>query len=271
MSQYNPYAAPQAGPATPQVAGYGGGAPQGWEIGEVLQHAWNVFKPDWATLVFTLFLSRVIAGIPSYIPAVLLAARVIRPNTPEYWTTYGICSVIGLFVTAFFQVGLVKIWTDAARGVTPQFADLFGGGRRYFAMLGAMVLFILSVLVGYIFLIVPGIIVALGLAFTYFFVVDQNMGPIDALGASWQATKGHKGNLFLFFLVCGLLWVAGVFACCVGVLVAFPVTMIAMATVYLRITGRGYGPPAAGVSPGYPPPAFGQGPGGYGPPPQGYP
>ena len=49
---YNPYAAPQASP--PQSPGAPrAGAPQPWEVGEVLSQAWNTFKANWAVLVFS--------------------------------------------------------------------------------------------------------------------------------------------------------------------------------------------------------------------------
>jgi hypothetical protein len=104
--------------------------------------------------------------------------------------------------------------------------------------------------------------------------------------ASWAATSGQKGKLFLFGLVGVLLIIGGYLACCVGLFVAFPVMMVSMATIYLRLSGQwggggmAYGPPGGyGAPGGYAPPGgygappaggFGAPPGGgYGPPPGG--
>ncbi len=270
MSQYNPYAAPQAIAPSPNAPQYGGSGPQPWEIGEVLGHAWNVFKPNWATLVFSFLLGRLIGGLPNYIPAVVVATRAVEQGSETYWVIYSICTFIGLLVGAFFQVGFVKIWLAAARGMTPEFGDLFSGGGRYFAMLGTMFLVLLAILLGYLALIVPGVILALGLSFSYFYVVDQNMGPIEAMKASWAATKGQKGKIFLFGLASALLFLAALLACCFPALVAAPVIGIAAATIYVRISGTGggggmtYGAPGGyAPSAGYGPPA------GYGAPPPG--
>lgn len=274
MSNYNPYAytSPQSPPqpATPVA-----GAPQPWQIGEVIGHAWNMFKVSWPTLVFTQFLSGLLGGIPNYVPGILVATRAVEMHSTEYWTIYSVCLLLGLVATSFFTGGMVKIWCAAARGQTPQFGDMFAGGSRFLPLLAVLLLTIFGVLLGYVLLIVPGIILGLGLAFAQFYVVDQNMGPIDALKASWEATKGHKGNIFLFGLVAVLIGVAGYAACCVGVFAAIPLIMVAWATIYTRISGTAVSfgdapPPPPGGYGYYGPPGGHGGPAGYGPAPGGH-
>ena len=60
---------------------------------------------------------------------------------------------------------------------------MFSGAGRFLPLLGVLFLTLLAVMLGYALLIVPGIILALGLSFAQFYVVDQKMGPIDALKA----------------------------------------------------------------------------------------
>lgn len=277
---YNPYAAPQAQPPMPGAPVPGGGA-QPWEVGEVLGIAWDGFKPNWATLVFTFLLGGFIASVPRMIPGLLVGAQVISQQDDSYWPIFGACTLVGILIQAFFQVGLTKIWLDVARGATPSFGDMFAGGSRYVPMLGAMLLQALAIMIGYVMLIVPGVILALGLSLTQFYVVDRNMGPIDAMKASWEATKGQKGKIFVFGLAACLVMLGGMLACCIGTYVAFPVVWVAAAVMYLRMSGQasassgggGYGGPPApyggggayGPSAGYGPPPGG----GYGPPPPG--
>ena len=282
MSQYNPYAAPQAAPQLAPAAypAGGGNGPQPWEIGEVLGHAWNVFKPNWATLVFSQLLAGFLGGMPTYIPGILVVTQAVEQNSTEYWVIYGICFAASMIVNTFFQVGLTKICLAAARQQSPQFGDLFSGGSRYFALLGSTFLVFLAGFLGYLVFIVPGVILFLGLSLSSYYVVDQNMGPIQGMRASWEATKGQKGQLFLFSLVAVLLFIGGCVACYIGMLVALPLVMVSFATIYLRLSGQwgsggmAYGPPGGYPPPGGygPPPGGGFGPppgGGYGPPPGG--
>src|SRR5262249_35163745 len=149
--------------------------PQPWEIGEVLGYAWNVFKPSWAVLVFSLFLGGILSGLPGYVPAFALGAGMVEPNSDEYWVLYSICTFIGFLVGTYFFIGFVKIWLAAARGATPSFGDLFSGSG-YFSMLAARFLKGMAIGFASLLLIVPGIYLACALAFTETFVVDQKMG-----------------------------------------------------------------------------------------------
>jgi uncharacterized membrane protein len=284
MSQYNPYAAPQAAPpmlAGPMMPG-GGTGPQPWEIGEVLGHGWNAFKANWATLFFAQLLAGFLGAIPTYIPGILVAVQAVDANSAEYWSIYAACMITSLlFVNTFFQVGLTKMCLAAARQQSPQFGDLFSGGGRYLSLMGATALLFLAAILGYMLFIIPGIILLLGLCLSSFYVVDQNMGPIEAMKASWAATSGQKGNIFLFGLLGFLIFLGGCAACYFGIFAATSVLTVSMATIYLRLSGQwggggpAFGPPGllpGGYAPpgGYgPPPAGGFGPppgGGYGPP-----
>jgi hypothetical protein len=124
----------------------------------------------------------------------------------------------------------------------------------------------LAIAIGFLLLIIPGIIVALGLSYATYFVADAGLGPIEALKASWAATNGSKGKLFLFGIVAFFIALAGVIACCIGIIPAVTLTMLAQAMIYVRLSGRGT------TSGGFDPYAGGGGfapQGGYGAPPQG--
>jgi uncharacterized membrane protein len=245
----NPYAPPKDVPLPVAPPGELAG-PQPWSVGEVVSLAWEALKRDWVVLVFAPFAAQLVAGVPNYIPAVALATQAVEPNSTEYWILYAICMIAALTVGTFFQVGLLRIFLAAARGQRADFAELFRGMDRFVPLLGATVLMFFVVFLGYLLLIVPGIILAIGLSLAQFYVVDAEQGPVEALKSSWEATKGHKGNLFLLGLAAFGLAILGLLACCLGYYVAMPVAWVAFSIAYLRISGRGAAPPAY---PGAPP------------------
>lgn len=55
--------------------------------------------------------------------------------------------------------------------------------------------------VGFMLLIVPGIIVMLKLAFAEFDMLLNDASPLAAMQTSWHLTKGHKGTLFGGYLI----------------------------------------------------------------------
>ena len=101
---------------------------------------------------------------------------------------------------------------------------------------GAYVLTVLAIAVGFLLLIVPGFIVSMGLAFVAYIVVDRGLGPIEAMKESWRVTKGHKWQLFLLFLALIGINLLGVAALVVGLLVSVPITMLAAAHAYRTLT-----------------------------------
>lgn len=271
---YNPYAAPQAAP--PPMMGApppGGGAAQPWDVGEVVSLAFDQFKRTWGVLIGAFIVDAIVAGLPGQIPQVIAQSGAMDPTDPAFLAINGVCTLIGLALGAFMASGLIKIYVTAARGGEPAFGDLFSGGSKTLKILATQFLMGFAILIGFLLLIVPGIILALGLAFSTYYVADADMGPIDAMKASWEATNGSKGKLFLLGIVGFLIVLVGIIACCIGAIPAAAIVTLANAIVFIRISGRGatpsgFDPNAGGMGGGFAPAApggFGAPPGGFGP------
>ena len=54
--------------------------------------------------------------------------------------------------------------------------------------------------IGFMLLIVPGVIVAIGLGMAGLIVIDSDLSAIDAIKKSWEMMKGYKWNYFVFLL-----------------------------------------------------------------------
>lgn len=247
---YNPYGAPGAQTnVAPEVAPQGMG-PQPWEAGEAIGRAWDIVKVHWVPLVFGTMIGGAAASAPQQI-ASFYNLFTHGPghrgdfDDPVYVALLGFGVVIGWVLQAFFQAGFVRMYLSAARGRAPEFAHVFSGGPRFFAMLGAMVVHSLMIIIGFALLIVPGVILSLGLLLYPYYVVDRGMGPIEALRASWDATTGQKGKLFVLGIYSVGVIIVGLVACCIGMVPALAVVSVAQAIVYVRITGTdGVGPTA---------------------------
>lgn len=83
----------------------------------------------------------------------------------------------------------------AARG------RLRDGGNRFWPYLGMAILSGIAIVIGIILIIVPGVILLVRWAAASGFVIGAREGPIDALGASWRATKGHSWAIFFAGLI----------------------------------------------------------------------
>jgi uncharacterized membrane protein len=263
---------------------------QDWEAGEVLGQAWEIFKRQWITFFLGPLVGMFCAGIPGGIVNNIVAQS--GADMEVMVSVQMVGQLITFALITFFYAGLFKVSLSAARGGTPQFGELFQGGSRFLPLLGTMFLMYLCMTVGFILLIVPGIIVGLALSQAPYYCVDQNMGPVEALKASWNATDGQKGKLFVYGLLSMLVMFAGLLCCCIGYYGALGIVILGQAIIFTRISGTmgagpfggfggygGFGPPGYGPPMGYGPPGYGPqgygpqggfgGPPGYGPPPGG--
>jgi len=212
--------------------------------------AWQRFRGAVAPLVGASVLFLITSGVVTLAPKVMVEPRLsfslTRP-VPPAWL------FLQLSVDSFFNVGLTRMLLVAARGGTPAFGTLLLGWDRFLAVLASNLLRWVALTVGLVLFVVPGLILAYGLAFTTFFVVDANLGPIEALRASWEATRGQKKELFALSLLSLLVYLAGLAAFGVGLVAAYPVCMLAFAVAFTRVTGRM--PVASPGEEGFPSPA----------------
>jgi len=224
-----------------------------FNIMDVLKVGWQKFIENPALLILTILFVSVFSMIPSAVEAIL--KWINSPYTEiVYWTVYVLINLISLI----FSIGLMKIYLKLAYDEKADFSDLVKHSRHFFRYLGAAILYGLIVIGGFILLIIPGIMWAIQFQFAYYFVVDKDMGPIEALKASSKLTRGSRWDIFGFDIMVILVSVLGLLCCCVGLLVAMPVCSVASALVYRRLleTQDGAGiPPVLPVEPALEPPA----------------
>jgi len=91
-------------------------------------------------------------------------------------------------------------------------------------------------MLGLIFLIVPGLYLALKYQFAPILVVDEKMGVMDAIKKSGEMTKGKLMDLFLLSLALLFINILGVLALGIGLLVSSPLSMLAYARVYRQLS-----------------------------------
>ena len=137
----------------------------------------------------------------------------------------------------YFSLGKCFVCLKVARGETPKISDLFSQGRNLLAGIIAGLILFVGIWLGFLLLIIPGILLMLACYLTPWFIVDQNMSPIRAIGQSISATRGSRGRLFLYWLT---IVASMIVTCC-----CFPVSfilgivfLVGNAHIYLALTGQ---------------------------------
>jgi uncharacterized membrane protein len=101
------------------------------------------------------------------------------------------------------------------------------------AMLGLLGLFTMFWIVMFFVII----IISIGFTFVYPLLVDRKMAAIEAIKLSFKAAMANFWRLLLLMILTGILSIAGVVLCYVGVFLAFPVTYGALAMAYEQVFG----------------------------------
>jgi uncharacterized membrane protein len=117
-------------------------------------------------------------------------------------TTISVIIPFGLLLTdGAFKQGYSSYFMEIVRGKQPDFNEMFSGFNNFSNSLLASFLTRIAIVFGLIFLIVPGVILALGWSQTFRILKDNpGMSGTDAMSASWDLMQGHKGEYFIFCL-----------------------------------------------------------------------
>ena len=133
-----------------------------------------------------------------------------------------------MLVFPIFSYGADLIFLRAIRDEPIDLQEMFVGFKNYVNIVLAHLLASALIILGFIFLIVPGIIFACRLVFVPYLVMDRNMDAVKAVEKSWQMTYGHGWKIFgmgiisFFIIILGLLMlIVGVFPAAMWVSSAF--------------------------------------------------
>jgi hypothetical protein len=144
-------------------------------------------------------------------------------------------SLVTIVFVSVSTLGIIKMNIMFKRGQEFTFDDFLSVGNCLLNYAGAVILSAIVVMTGFCFFIIPGIIFLVRLSVTDYFLVDRKMGPLQAMSASWTATRGCVGMLILFAATMHLLMTLGTLAFLIGMIPAYMVMMVARAQVYDRL------------------------------------
>src|ERR1700761_4609388 len=203
--------------------------------------------------------------------------------------------IINLFFMFLLQAALVKAVQDVRDGrVDLTFSETVRAALPFLLpVAGAGILAAIGITIGFILIIVPGLIL---LTFWSLIVPSIVLGGSPAMGSfgmSWRTVRGFAWNVFVTYVLVGLIylvfdvvlglifavlpnWLTGFLSGIVAGTLVAPFIAIVVTLIWYRLTAAhqggtpaGYGAPG-NPEPGYPPP-YGGGPqGGYGNPSGGY-
>ena len=204
----------------------------------------NGWKQLWKYFLelFLIGIIVVVISIPSSIFSYTTSANEwMDPSTFMFLAFFG--SVMGIFsliynllVVGPVNYGVAYAYLRAARGDKLEIKDMFESFKNYLNVVLANLVVGIIVFIGFILLIIPGIIFACKLAFTPYLVVEWKMDVITAIKESWRMTDGYALDVFLIGLLGIPIVIAGLICFGVGVIVSFMWITLALASLYHAVS-----------------------------------
>jgi len=172
------------------------------DIGKYLSQSWNLTIKNWAAFV--------------------VAAIVLQ-----------VLSVVTLGILALpLTAGIYLMYLKAAKGQPVKFDDMFSCLNRTPGMVWGGILCFILVSIGLVLVVIPGLIVATWLEFTFVLMADRKMRAVEAMKASMViVNKAGILMAFLMLVVIAAITAAGYSIAWVGSFFSLPLGlgMVAMA------------------------------------------
>jgi len=197
---------------------------------EALRFGWETIKKNFG-LIFGLVL---VSGVVYYLPSAI-QALVGEIDRVALGIVSSLITIVFWPLQVAVSLGWMKISLRFVDGKPSTIQNLFVYWRYFFKYLIGGLVYSLIVAGGLILLIIPGIIWSIKFQFWPYFLVDKNLGPIEAIKASGKLTQEVKWNLFLLGWLLALINVLGILALVAGLVVTVPLTMLASAFVYRQL------------------------------------
>lgn len=142
-------------------------------------------------------------------------------------------TAIGLVIGGPFALGLIIFATNISNDSDPRLEQIFDGFKQFGTSLATYLLSAVAVLVGLVLFIIPGIILALGLALSMYIISDdKEIGAYDALKKSWDMMNGYKTKYLGMILLFLGLSILCLFTLGIGFLWLIPFMQVTMVKFY---------------------------------------
>lgn len=146
-------------------------------------------------------------------------------------------AILNVFLSGALAVGSATFFLKIVRGQEERIEDIFEGFKtNYVASLVATIVMGIVIILGFIALIIPGVILGLGLSQTYYILAeDKEISGIDAMKKSWEMMDGWKTKYFLLCLLYFGMGILGLLALIVGLLFVIPIISTSNALFYEKL------------------------------------
>jgi len=162
-----------------------------------------------------------------------MALNIHREKEVGFNQVFGSFHVLGIYILTTLlyltlivftaSPGIILLMFSASADIIP-ISDLWGlGGTSYIIPL--------------LLIIVPAVYTSIRLQFYDYFLIDNEVGAIEAMKKSINITNGYTGDLFVLGAILSTIVLISMIPLMVGLLISIPLTIMVNTSVYLKLKG----------------------------------
>ncbi|MFF2551009.1 hypothetical protein ACFVUS_08410 [Nocardia sp. NPDC058058] len=198
------------------------------DVGHAVSYGWDRFRANPVPWV-----GMVLIGLIAWLVVTLLINIVNVQSLAGVLLMFAVATLI----VWLLQAAMIRGALYETDGTPPDFPAFFGFVNAGSVLLTALIVFVACVIASML-CIFPVVIVGILCMFSLHFVIDQEMDPINAIKASAQLVIANVLQILLLALTVLVITFVGALFCGLGLLLAGPVSAIAVTYAYRFLTGR---------------------------------
>lgn len=200
---------------------------QSFTIKEALSFGWSKYKEHWKFLVPLCIVMAIFYGFVSY----------TQPRDGIHMSI-GILQFLGNIIIAYLSIGIINVMLRIYRAEPIEIKNLFLSWSIFWKSMIGSILVSLTVLAGFILLVIPGLVWWIIYSFYSYFIIEKGVGPVDAMKMSRKITVGERWHILGCFLIAMLINLVGAIVIGIGLFVSVPVSMLMLVYVYKKLSEK---------------------------------
>ena len=203
-------------------------------VGACYSHGWRqMWKSKYGLELLLIFILSFLISIPSW--GLSIAEKIEDKGAGVFFLVI-FSLAYKVLIQWPIEYGVSFASLKAARGDRLEVKNMFDVFQNYINAVLAYLLTISIVVVGFLFLIIPGIIFACKFAFVPYLIVDRKMKAVEAVKESWRMTTGHALTIFFMGFLAIFIFIAGFVCLIVGIIPAIIWIQLASASLYHAVS-----------------------------------
>lgn len=194
------------------------------DLGTLYRYSFQQFK-KYASFIIGISITYFVLGV---VPRIYFYLTL----PPEPTSESSLVSFILTLVQVYFGLGFTHVMLLLTDNRHTNISDLFNGFGMFISYFVGSFLYGISVAIGLILLVVPGIFVAIRLQFYPYYIIEHGDNAFTALYKSYQDSEHLTLELFLFGITVLAINTAGALFMGIGVIFTYPLTTLATVVIY---------------------------------------